>query len=65
MFCGSGKKYKICHSDVHPESRAARLINIYTNIDNKVKDYQESTGYIPPCHKGCFNCCYDDFSISE
>ncbi|MGJ3197700.1 YkgJ family cysteine cluster protein [Peribacillus frigoritolerans] len=64
-FCGSGEKYKKCHSDVHPESRASYLINLNATIDKKVKDFQESTGNIPPCHTGCSNCCYDDFSISE
>jgi len=64
-FCGSGKKYKRCHDDVHPKSKGAHLIKWYANIDSKIKDFQESTGHNPPCHKGCFNCCYDDFSISE
>lgn len=64
-FCGSGKKHKKCHSDVHADSRASYLINLNATIDKKVKDFQESTGDIPPCHNGCSNCCYDDFSISE
>ncbi|MDZ5539995.1 YkgJ family cysteine cluster protein (plasmid) [Bacillus licheniformis] len=64
-FCGSGKKYKKCHSDIHPESRAARLIQTQKKYQRKIEDYQKSTGNIPPCHKGCYNCCYEDFSITE
>ncbi|WP_080967252.1 SEC-C metal-binding domain-containing protein [Bacillus atrophaeus] len=64
-FCGSGKKCKKCHSDVHPDSRAANLIDMHRNIEEKVISYQEKTGFIPPCHKGCYSCCFDDFSISE
>lgn len=64
-FCGSGKKYKKCHSDLHPDSRAAHLIEMHRNIEEKVTSYQKKTGIIPPCHKGCYSCCFDDFSISE
>ncbi|WP_412094884.1 SEC-C metal-binding domain-containing protein [Bacillus atrophaeus] len=32
VFCGSGKKYKKCHSDVHPDSRAANLIDMHRYI---------------------------------
>lgn len=64
-FCGSGKKYKKCHSDIHPESRAARLIQTYRKYERKIEDYQKSTGNIPPCQKGCYNCRYEDFSITE
>lgn len=45
--------------------RAANLIDMHRNIEEKVISYQEKTGFIPPCHKGCYSCCFDDFSISE
>ncbi|MGE7185482.1 SEC-C metal-binding domain-containing protein [Peribacillus sp. NPDC006672] len=64
-FCGSGKKYKKCHSDVHLESKAANVINLYKEINDKVKTYQEETGNISSCYNGCSNCCYDSFPISE
>lgn len=64
-FCGSGKKYKKCHSDINPKSRAALLLKLNRAIDDRIKGYQESTGYVPPCHSGCANCCFEDFSITE
>lgn len=64
-FCGSEKKYKKCHSDIHPNSKASEVIRHYKEIDIKTEEYQRLTGNKPPCHKGCINCCYDDFSITE
>lgn len=64
-FCGSEKKYKKCHSDIHPSSKAAKVIRHYKEIDIKTAEYQRLTENKPPCHKGCINCCYDDFSITE
>lgn len=64
-FCGSGKKYKKYHKDIHPESRAARLNETQKKYERKIEDYQKSTGNIPQCQEGCYNCYYEDFSITE
>lgn len=64
-FCGSGRKHKKCHPDIHPESRAANLMDIYREIDQRVQDYQEQTQIKPPCFKGCSECCYHHFSVSQ
>lgn len=64
-FCGSGRKHKKCHPDIHPESRAAEVIKIYREIDSRVEKYQEQTRISPPCFKGCSECCYHHFDISQ
>ncbi|BBP93122.1 hypothetical protein BsIDN1_67400 [Bacillus safensis] len=61
----AGRNIKVSCHDIHPESRAARLIQTYRKYERKIEDYQKSTGNIPPCQKGCYNCCYEDFSITE
>ncbi|GED73027.1 hypothetical protein BRE01_67290 [Brevibacillus reuszeri] len=63
-FCGSGKKYKKCHSDVLPESRAGILIKLYSELNETVNDYYTHQIEKPPCQKGCSSCCYQNFAIS-
>lgn len=65
-FCGSCKKYKKCHSDIHPESRAAHTLILYQKVDKKIYEfYEEFKGERSLCSSGCTNCCYDDFAISQ
>ncbi|WZX99651.1 YkgJ family cysteine cluster protein [Bacillus sp. FSL W7-1360] len=64
-FCGSGRKIKKCHSDVHPDSRAAHLLRNYLSLDKKKEEYRTKIEQNSPCQKGCFICCHDDFAISE
>lgn len=58
-FCGSGKKQKKCHSDIHEKSVVANLYRKISAIDEAVK---KCTGSI--CKKGCCDCCTADFPIS-
>jgi Fe-S-cluster containining protein len=64
-FCGSGRKHKKCHPDIHPSSRAAHIVRIYQEVDNEIQEYQQQHGYTPPCQKGCSACCYDQFNVSQ
>jgi Fe-S-cluster containining protein len=64
-FCGSGKKQKKCHSDIHPQSRGAAFLQLYKEIDDRIESYQKEHGVTSPCAKGCYHCCYDDFDISQ
>ncbi len=59
-FCGSGKKIKKCHNSINENSIIAELYRKYNKIDKSIsipKDY--------PCKKGCDNCCYDYFYVSQ
>jgi Fe-S-cluster containining protein len=58
-FCGSGKKQKRCHADVHEKSVAANLLSVRSRVDAEI----QQVGY-SLCHKGCSNCCGDYFNIS-
>lgn len=64
-YCRSGSKLKHCHVNFHPESRAAHMLNMFENIDQVISDYQQMHGSSLQCAKGCSNCCYDYFIISE
>lgn len=64
-FCGSGKKQKKCHADIHPDSRSAHVIRLYKELDGIIEHYHDENNAGPPCKKGCYSCCYDDFMISE
>ncbi|PEF72929.1 hypothetical protein CON94_23670 [Bacillus pseudomycoides] len=65
-FCGSGKKQKKCHDDVDPNSYIGNLYKKYFKIDTLISDYKSTHKEFKnhPCGKGCFNCCYDVFSVS-
>lgn len=65
VFVGAEKSTKKAIVMYIQIQRAANLIDMHRNIEEKVISYQEKTGFIPPCHKGCYSCCFDDFSISE
>jgi len=60
-FCGSGKKYKNCHNDIHEESIAADVLRLYSSIDEDIKVNNKKK----ICQKGCSECCSDFFLISE
>ncbi|SGO70753.1 Uncharacterised protein [Mycobacterium tuberculosis] len=40
-------------------------MDIYREIDQRVQNYQEQTQIKPPCFKGCSECCYHHFSVSQ
>jgi Fe-S-cluster containining protein len=58
-FCGSGKKKKHCHPDVHDDSIAANLLAVFARLDAESAKLART-----PCHAGCNDCCYDYFNIS-
>lgn len=64
-FCGSGKKQKKCHIDIHEESIVAELHSLYNEIDTRVEKHFNDIERKPYCHKGCSNCCSDYFTISN
>ena len=64
-FCGSGLKTKNCHSDVHEDSRAGYLIKAYQALEEKKEEKETQIKQYIPCQKGCSNCCWDAFSITE
>lgn len=58
-FCGSEKKQKKCHPDIHEKSVIANLYSVFDLIE---KEYT-----IPEhtyCCKGCSSCCSDFFNVS-
>lgn len=57
-FCGSGKKYKLCHPEINERSLVAKLLTLYTKIDER-----NSHAIGSPCVKGCAHCCTDDFDV--
>lgn len=64
-YCGSGKKIKHCHENLHPRSKTAYLLLLYRDIDETIEEYRKEHGITVPCVAGCSNCCYDYFNISE
>lgn len=64
-FCGSGKKQKKCHPDIHEQSLAAKCLSLYGKIESIIKNYYNSGQQTPPCKKGCSDCCYNYFVISN
>jgi Fe-S-cluster containining protein len=64
-FCGSEKKTKKCHPDIHPESKAAITLKTYQKIENEVTVYRETHKVNSPCKMGCAECCSDKFYISN
>ena len=60
-FCGSGLKYKNCHSDIHEESFFSDIIKFQKIIDEKVGSSVIKT----PCKAGCSTCCSQQFPISS
>ncbi|PRT33864.1 YkgJ family cysteine cluster protein [Bacillus wiedmannii] len=65
-FCGSGKKQKKCHSNVEQDSYMAKLYKRYSKVDDLISEYRDNHEEFKnhPCGKGCYNCCYDVFSIT-
>lgn len=58
-FCGSGKKQKHCHPDIHPNSLAAQLLRVFHKLDTEISRIDSTM-----CHSGCSDCCTNDFEIS-
>jgi len=63
-FCGSGLKIKKCHADIHPNSRAARLIQVFKELDDRIHRHYEGQEIKPPCKPGCTECCHQYFPVS-
>lgn len=63
-FCGSGKKQKKCHPDIHEASLAAEAIRLYALIDKEIEEHYAKNKITPPCQAGCYQCCYDAFLVS-
>ncbi len=65
-FCGSGKKQKKCHPDIHEHSLAAKCLNLYGKVNSIINEFYKSNRIQPPpCSKGCYNCCLHLFTISK
>jgi len=62
--CGSGLKKKKCHPDLHIESKAALVLNLYKELDELITNYR-SKKISSPCRIGCASCCSDTFNISD
>jgi len=59
-FCGSGRHYKNCHSEVRENSTLSSLFEAFRIIDEDVK----SASLAPECELGCSVCCGDVFEVS-
>jgi Fe-S-cluster containining protein len=64
-FCGSGKKHKLCHSDINDSSIIARLYNLFNKIDYEIENQKTEKHLNVICKKGCSECCSQCFDISE
>lgn len=64
-FCGSGKKNKKCHPDVLKSSVVGNLLCVYNQLDQYINEQLKVSQNHTICHKGCCECCYDYFYISE
>ena len=64
-FCGSGKKQKNCHQDIHPDSAIANLYRVYEKIDKTIEDHYNNSSTASTCKAGCSYCCNDNFLISD
>lgn len=64
-FCGSELKTKKCHPDINEKSKAARLLKTYNKIDIRLGEYYREGVRQPPCKPGCYDCCYDYFTVSD
>lgn len=62
-FCGSGIKQKKCHPDIHNESYFAHIIKLHQQIDGAVESSTQFANL--KCHKGCAECCFQNFTISS
>ncbi|MEG0908753.1 MAG: YkgJ family cysteine cluster protein [Clostridia bacterium] len=61
-FCGSGKKKKKCHNDIHETSEFSEVIKLYKTIDEKIKNETDFNKI--KCHKGCSECCSQYFPVT-
>ncbi|WP_256972571.1 YkgJ family cysteine cluster protein [Saccharibacillus sp. O23] len=64
-FCGSGRKMRLCHKSASPDSRAARIVRLYREVEQEIADYRASSPKQPPCREGCSSCCSDYFPVSQ
>lgn len=59
------EKEKNCHPNIHHKSRGAELIRLYKELDQEIENHFKKSDWHPPCKAGCYQCCYDDFDISQ
>lgn len=52
-FCGSGKKYKRCHSTIRENSKLANMYRAYSSFD----EYAKKEKLANNCPVGCHSCC--------
>jgi Fe-S-cluster containining protein len=64
-FCMSGKKKKLCHPDIHEESKAAAKLKIYSGLEYNFKTHRQTAKGISLCVPGCSDCCFDYFTIQS
>ncbi len=64
-FCGSNKKSKKCHPDINENSLAAKIIKSHNKVDRLISEHQKNTEKNSKCHKGCSECCYHYFLITD
>lgn len=60
-FCGSGKKYKICHNGIDETSKLADMHKVNLIFDK----FTERQGIKNNCMPNCHACCHDYFFITE
>ncbi|NFL87368.1 YkgJ family cysteine cluster protein [Clostridium botulinum] len=46
-------------------SIGVRLEKLYQKIDTRIAEHYKNSNKKPPCRKGCSNCCYQFFEISD
>lgn len=63
-FCGSGKKTKKCH-DFNDKSHAAELLKFYNDVSHRIEEHYSMNDTEARCKKGCYECCFDNFTISD
>lgn len=64
-FCGSNKKTKKCHPNIHKDSLAAKVIKSHNIIDEIIENHQNTIKKNNICHAGCYECCYGYFPITD
>ncbi|MBU5482714.1 YkgJ family cysteine cluster protein [Clostridium sp. MSJ-11] len=64
-FCGSGKEYNKCHKEIKINSKFAKTYKFYRKIDSIMNKKINENLLNIVCKKGCSECCFHIFSISE
>lgn len=64
-FCGSKKDLKVCHPGIRLNSKFAKLYKLYNRIDDEIATKVKDNNIKVVCKKGCSECCYQVFPITE